>query len=457
VKSVISFVILVFLLSVTGARPQQNPPAPTPNAPTPTSTAPASTSPPATTNTGHPLTIEEAEAIGLKNNPQITVGKLQALQAQQYYRETRSALLPQIWLDVTAVGAQEGGRLAAGYLSDGRIYSRVAGGATASQLITDFGRTPNLVSSSHYQAKAADENAVATRQDIILAVDQSFYNSLETKALLAVAQETVKARQLVVDQVQALTNAKLKSELDLSFAKVDLARAQLLQLDAQNNYEASLSVLSAILGYPDRQDFVPVEPAVPITPPAPDVAPLIQQAMDLRPEIRGLQDEVSAAEKFARAEHDLFWPTVSALGAVGQAPIRNPNIPSWYGAGGVNINIPVFTGFRFNARAKSADLGTEAKRKQLQNLQDNVSRDVRNGWLETGKAFQRLSVTRQLKEQADLALELAQARYKLGLGSIVEYTQAELQKTDADIQDTDAHYEYIVSQIALSYDMGLTR
>jgi outer membrane protein len=457
VKSAIPFVFFLSLFTATAATPRQNPPpsSSAPNAPPPP--PPASAAPTASSNTGHPLTIEEAEAIGLKNNPQITVGKLQALQAQQYYRETRSALLPQLGVDVTAVGAQEGGRLAAGYLTAGRIYSRVAGGATATQLITDFGRTPNLVSSSHYQAKAADENAVATRQDIILAVDQSFYNTLETKALLAVAQETVKARQLVVDQVQALTNAKLKSELDLSFAKVDLARAQLLQLDAQNNYEASLSVLSAILGYSDRQGFTPVEPSVPVTPPAPDVAPLIQQAMDLRPEILSLRDEVTAAEKFGRSEHDLFWPTVNALGAVGQAPIRNSNIPSWYGAAGVNINIPIFTGFLFNARAKAADLGAEAKRNQLQDMQDNVSRDVRNGWLETEKAFERLSVTRQLKEQADLALELAQARYKLGLGSIVEYTQAELQKTDADIQDTDAHYEYIVSQIALAYDIGLTR
>jgi outer membrane protein len=77
--------------------------------------------------------------------------------------------------------------------------------------------------------------------------------------------------------------------------------------------------------------------------------------------------------------------------------------------------------------------------------------------LDTGKAFQRLSVTRQLREQADLGLELAQARYKLGLGTIVEYTQAELQKTDADIQDTDAHYRYVLSQIVLAYDMGMTR
>ena len=446
----IPFAVLLFAIIGTNAAPQQNPPS----FPPPTGTNVAQTR---ANTTGRPLTIEEAEAIGLKNNPQITVGKLEALQAQQYYRETKSALLPQIYLQVTGVGANDGSRLAAGYLTNGRLFSRLAGGATASQLITDFGRTPNLLSSSRFQAKAADENAVATRQQIILAVDQAFYNSLETKAMLAVAEETIKARQLLVDQVQALTNAKLKSDLDLAFAKVDMARAQLFQLDTQNNYDASLSVLSAILGYPDRQDFAPVEPSAPVTPPTPDVAPLIQQALDLRPEVRALKDEVTSAEKFSRAEHDLFWPTVSGLGTVGQAPIRNQNIPAWYGAAGVNVSIPVFTGFLFNARAKAADLFTDIKRKQLQDLQDNLARDVRNGWLDTGKAFQRLSVTRQLREQADLGLQLAQARYKLGLGTIVEYTQAELQKTDADIQDTDAHYAYLLSQIILAYDMGLTR
>jgi outer membrane protein len=406
---------------------------------------------------GRALTLEEAEATGLRNNPQITVGKLLALEAHQVVRETRSALMPQISVNLSGFGADPGSRLSAGYLTDGRMYSRAAGGVEVSQLITDFGRTSNRVSSSEYQAKAADEDAVATKQQILLAVDQEFYGALETKAVLGVAEETVKTRQLFAEQINALTDSKLKSDVDLAFAKVDLAQAKLLLLDARDNYEASLSSLSAILGYPDRQEFVPVEPSVPMTPPATDVAPLIRQALDLRPEVRSLRDEVLSAEKFGRSEHELWWPTVSALGAVGGAPVRDPNITSWYGAAGVNVNVPVFNGFLFNARAKSADLATQAQQKKLQDLQDNVARDVRNSWLNTQNAYERLSVTQQLREQAKLALELAQARYKLGLGTIVEFSQAELQETDAALQDTDAHYRYVVTQIMLVYQMGLAR
>jgi outer membrane protein len=409
---------------------------------------------PQATPAGRELTLAQAEALALKNNPQITIGKLRALVAHQYVREARSALLPNAFLSVTAVDSNPGSRLAAGGLNNPILFPRAAVGATVGQLITDFGRSTNLLSSSESQAKAEDQNAAATTAQIILAVDQSFYNALETKALVAVAQQTVDSRQLLVDKIKALTDAKLKSELDLSFARVDLARGKLLLLEAHNNYQTSLASLSAILGYPDQQDFSLLEEQPAIAAPTPDVSPLIQQALQQRPEVLALQDEVQAAQKFGSAEHDLWRPTVSALGVVGEAPVRDNHIPNWYGAVGVNINIPVFNGSLFNARAKAADLQTDVNRQKLADLRNNIARDVRTSWQDTARAFERLSVTQQLREQAGLALDLAQSRYNLGLGSIVEFSQAELQKTEADIADTDARYQYRLTQIVLAYTIS---
>ena len=404
--------------------------------------------------TGAPLTLAQAEAIGLKNNPQITVGKLRALEAQQYVRETRSALLPTAFLSLTGVDSRAGSRIAAGGLNNPVVFPRAATGATVSQLVTDFGRTTNLLSSSEFQAKAEDKNAAATVADITLAVDQAFYNSLETRELVKVAQQTLSARQVLVDKIQALTNAKLRSDLDLSFTKVDLARAKLLLLEAQNNYQTSLAALSAILGYPDEQNFQLIEPTEQLAPPMPDAQPLILQALQQRPEAAALQYQVDSAEKNSSAEHDLWRPTVSALGVVGIAPVRDPAIPNWYGAVGVNINIPVFNGFLYSARAKTADLQTEVARQKLADLRNNIARDVRISWQDTNRAYERLSVTQQLREQANLALDLAQQRYNLGLGSIVEFSQAELGKTEADIADTDASYQYRLTQIVLAYTMA---
>jgi outer membrane protein len=404
------------------------------------------------------LTLADAEAIALKNNPLISVAKLRSLISNEQVREVRSGLLPDVSLSITGVESRPDSRIAAGGLNNPIVFPRVAVGTTVSQLITDFGRTSNLVSSAQYQAKAEAENAVATRAQILLAVDHAFYEALETQALVHVADETVQAREVLVDQVSALTNAKLKSDLDLSFVKVDASRAKLQLLEAKNNHETSLAVLSALLGYSDLQTFDLVQDnSGELQMPAQEVTPLIESALKRRPEVNALQFEVQSAEKAGRAEHDLWRPTVSGLGVVGEAPVRDDHIPNWYGAAGVNINIPVFNGFRFNARAKASDLETEESRQRLIEMRNDIARDVRIAWQDERRAFERLNLTRQLRDQANLALELAQARYKLGLSTIVEFTQAELQKTEADITDTDAVYQFRQTVRALDYATGNLR
>src|SRR6202008_1124545 len=103
--------------------------------------------PPATagSGSGRQLTIEEAEAIGLRSNPQITVGKLQALESREFARERRAALMPEVNVSVTAVDSIPGSRITAGFLTNPIVYPRAAAGVTLTQLITDFGRTMNLV------------------------------------------------------------------------------------------------------------------------------------------------------------------------------------------------------------------------------------------------------------------------------------------------------------------------
>jgi outer membrane protein len=409
-----------------------------------------------TANTVQPitLTLAQAEAIALKNNPQITVSKLRTMIAHEFVREQRSVLLPNASINLTAVDSNPGSRIAAGGLNNPVVYPRAAEGVVLSQLITDFGRSANLVSSAQYQAKAEAENEIATRAQIVLVVDQSFYGALQTQALVRVAEQTVQARETLADKVSALTKAKLKSDLDLSFTNVDLSRAKLLLLEAKNNSETSLAELSAILGYPDLQNFELVEESGEIQRPEADLASLIQEALQQRPEANTLRLQEQAAEQFGRAEHDLWRPTVSALGVVGEAPVRDDHIPDWYGAVGVNVQIPLFNGFLNNARAKTADLQTQTSHQRLIDLQNNIARDVRIAWQDSNRAYEKLSVTQELRQQANLALELAQSRYNLGLSSIVEFSQAELQKTEADISDTAARYQFQLTRRSLKYVTG---
>jgi len=406
-----------------------------------------------------PLTLKDAEALAVKNNPQISVARLTALASRQVTREVRSNLWPTVNGDLTGVDAESGSRITAGALNNPIIYERAAMGVMVTQLITDFGRTSNLISSASYAAKAENENANATREQILLAVNKAFYSALGAQAVLTVAQQTVKERQTVADQIDALFKSKLKSELDASFANVNLAQAQLLLLDAQNNQAAALAALSTILGYSNLQDFHLIEETGAAQAPPGNVDDLISQAFSTRPEILALQYQYQSARKFQTAERDLLLPSIRAIGAVGDTPVGNvavaPNpgaFSNTYGALGANVEIPLFNGFLYTARAREANLRAQAAQEKLRDLRNLISRDVRTSWLNATTAYQRLSVTQQLLQQANLALDLAQARYKLGLSSIVELSQAQLQQTQAEISYAQAGYDYRLSLAVVAYE-----
>ena len=435
----------------------QNQPAPPAAQPNPGN--PAGQAVPTLPDTNNPtgtspstLTLKDAENIARRNNPQISVARLLALASQQVTRETRSSLWPTANLDITGVDSQENSRISAGGLNNPIIYERAAGGVTVSQLITDFGRTNNLIASANMSARAEAQNAIATLEQILLEVNQAFFNALQTHAVLRVAEETVSARALVADQIGALAKNKLKSDLDLSFANVNLAQAKLLLLDAQNNDKAALANLSAVLGFSTQHDFILIEDKEQATVPPSDVDSLIAEALAKRPEMLALNYQFQASQKFKNAERDLLLPTIRALGAVGGAPVRNDHLSSWYGAVGANMDIPIFNGFLYTARAHEADLRSQAVRDRLADLRNRISRDVRTSWISANNAYQRLAVTQQLLEQAQLSLELAQARYKLGLGSIVELSQAQLQATQAEISNAQAGYDYRLAHAVLLYE-----
>ena len=410
------------------------------------------------------LTRTEAEQIALKNNPRISVGKLLALAQHQVYRETRAAELPNFNGAVTAVDANEGSRIGAGALTASRVLEHAGTGVTLSQLITDFGRTMNLVSSAKLQEKAQNANAIATTEDIVLATDQAFYNALEAQALLKVAQQTVTTRGSVQHQVDELTKSKLKSTLDLAFAEVNLSQAKLLQLDAQNNVDSTIATLTEVLGFDKQVQYeLTEEDAQPPAPP-PDVDVLINTALQQRPDLQALTYNQQAAEKFRRAQRDQLLPTISALGITGVTPVRpdcfggcfsNYFISSWYGAIGVNMSVPIFNGFLFTAEASEAKYRAQAATENTRDLRDRVVRDVRTAWLSANTAFQRVGVEAELAKEADLGLSLAHGRYQLGLGSIVELSQAQLNQTDAAIGYVNAQYQYRLALSTLNFEMGV--
>jgi outer membrane protein len=309
------------------------------------------------------------------------------------------------------------------------------------------------------QAQASSQNYQATRYDVLLEVSRAYFAVLRAQAVVKIAEATVAARQLLSDQVTTLAKNNLKSQLDVSFADVNVSEAKLLLLRAQDAVQSSLADLTRALGTDQPMNYQLIEEPLPPGPPdRPDQ--LVTEAFTNRPEIESFRFARDAAIRFAEAEKDLSRPTMSMLGTVGFLPFINEggsHIPNEYEGVAVNMSVPIFTGHLFSARREAARYKANEAEQRLRDVQERIARDVRVAWASSMNAFQRIDVTAQFLRQATLALDLAQGRYNLGLASIVELTQAQLNVTQAEIENLSAKYDYQTQNAALEYSAGLLR
>lgn len=407
------------------------------------------------------LTLQDAESLAIKNHPQILGSQNEYSAMSQRIAEARSAYLPQLSGEVTGSQGNIGARIGAGTLSASRLFNRFGDGIVLDQLITDSGRNPNLVASSRLQAGAAQQNMQATKYDVLLRVNQAYFGTLRAQALVRVADQTVAARQTVSDQVTTMYNNKLKSEVDVAFANVELSRAKLMQMQAQEQVQVQFAELARDLGSQDAATYQLAEEPMPPSP-ATRAEDLVQQALNARPELASLKLSRDSAYKFERAERDLSLPNAKFVAVGGYMPyidqITLPRvIPNEYEGAAVNVEIPVFNGGLFKARREEAHYRALEADQRLRNEAEQIARDVRSAWSDAMVAYQRRDVTAEMVRQATLARELAQQRYQLGLSNIVELTQALLNLTEAEVEDVNAKYDYQSTYANLQYTIGALR
>ena len=401
------------------------------------------------------LTLQEAHQAALRSHPAISVADLKALAARQVTRQFQSAFFPTLSANAVAVGtANDNTRLSAvGALNNPAIYDRNAEGLILSQLITDFGRTANLTGSAKLRAQAEANNAQATREQILLAVDGAFFSALQAQSVTRVAEQTVAARQLFLDQVSALATNKIRSALDVSIARVNVEDGKLLLSKALNDVHAAFAQLANLMGLREQKTYRLVEQPLPPEL-STNISEYVQLALRSRPDLLSLRNSQEAAFKFARAERALHYPTLSAVGSAGVVPIGNSALGDNYAAGGVILTLPLYAGGLYSARQQEAELRSQAAAESLRDLENNVVRDVRIAWLNAQNALDRLRITAELLENTKQSYELAQARFNNGISSIVEFNLAQLNLLSAQIAYADTQYEYLVRRSALDYQTG---
>ena len=403
----------------------------------------------------HRLTLREAEDIALAQHPRISFASLIALAARQSVKESRAAFFPNIYASATAVGVADTNntRISAGYLNNPNVFERQAEGLTIQQIITDFGRTSALTQTAKLRSKAEEMNREATREEILLEVNAAYFAALQAQAILAAARQTEKERAVVLSQTQGYATNKKKSELDVSFASVDLDQARLLVAKADNDLQSAFANLSTVLGERQAESFDLAEEPMPelVTNSASE---LILEALGNRPDLARTRYQRDAAKVFARAENKLSYPTLSAIASGGLTPLGDSRLGDNYGAAGLNLNFPIFTGGLYKARQREAELQADAADQSVRDQEDTIARDTQISKLNLDYSFARLALTASLLQNANKALELAQARFNLQLGSIVELSQAELNQTSAQIEEAGARYDYHIQRAALDFQIG---
>jgi outer membrane protein len=405
-----------------------------------------------------PLSLADARAEALKMHPSITVAELGALVAKAVTTENNAAFYPLITANATAVGVGESvTRIASGGLSNSQIYDHVGAGATVSQLLLDFGRTSNLTEAARLRARAADANVLAVRAQLLLAVDDAYFNALEARAVRSVADTTLENRQLLSDQVAQLAKNQLRSDLDARIAATAVDEARLLVDRAEDDLQSARTTLTSLLG---RRAMVTTElvdePASAGAFPA-DAEPLTELALSQRPELQRQRSEREAAHNLAVAAGDARLPVVTALAAAGLVPVRDNHFEQNYAAAGVNVSVPLFTGGLYETRQHEAELQAHAADAALTEQELNVVRDVRLAWLEADHARVRIALTASLLANAGAAQDLAKARFSQGLISIVELNQAELSQVSAAIANADAKYDFQMRRDILDFQTGTLR
>jgi outer membrane protein len=422
------------------------------------------------------LTLNQAESIALQQAPSVAAADYNTQAAQQVVREVRSQFFPQVFGDITAVGTGNGIENAFGGsqratrtirlgatagLSASTLLNHESNGININQLIFDFGRTPNLTAASKFEAMSDAQREQLAKEQVLWQTDAAYFDVLKAQALLSVANQTVAARRVVYDDVAALAANKLKSDLDVLYARSDLQKAEQLVLEAKSALSIANAELSRAMGLQETRLFILAEEPLKQLP-AKSAAPLVARALQNRPDLIALRDQVEGAGKFALAERDARLPKLQAFGSFGTTPVGDPGVkgggggltPGNYVAAGINVELPLFTGGLLSSRQKEAELREKGQEERLSDQQLEAVKQVNTAWSDATTALENINLAQELASNSQQALELADAQYRSGQTSIIELSQAQLNALQAEIGAATAKFDYQLKLHRLDYETG---
>lgn len=398
------------------------------------------------------LSLADIVNIALGNSKQTRLAWTQALAAAAAYGSQRGTYFPQITASATETWQKNpafGGRIAAGE----RAYQA---GGSASWLLFNFGGRRAQVEETRQALFAADWTHNSAIQNVILEVEQAYYNYFAAKALLAAQQATVDEADTNLSAAENRHEAGVATIADVLQARTSLSQATLALETLQGQIHTTRGILATAMGLPANTTFdveLPIG-APPVEEISKSVEDYLQTGLKERPDLTAARAQSLQADARLRAVRAQGYPSISATGSLGRFYLTDLSNGSETYNVTLGVNLPIFTGFSHRYNVKQAKAEADAARAAAENLSDLVTLQVWTSYYNLQTANQMVRTSDDLMTSASQNHEVAVGRYKAGVGSILDLITAQAALENARAQQIQARADWWLAVAQLAHDTG---
>ncbi|MEA2237070.1 MAG: hypothetical protein QOC81_1794 [Thermoanaerobaculia bacterium] len=396
---------------------------------------------------GAPLELAQIVGLALANNPLTRTTWLQARASEANLGSVRAAYLPTVDL---------GASLTIGHTATGTGTTLSGPSLSLDYLLFDFGGRNAATEAARQTLIASDYTHNQAIQDVILRVEQAYYDYLDAKALLTAQSATIKERQTSLNSADARHKAGVATIADVLQARTALSQAQLTYETIEGNLRRLQGTIATTMGLPAATPFEVGE--LPLDIPAQQVSDaveaLIARAVGDRPDLAAARAAVEQARARVSVVRSAGMPSIGLGASV--APVftnglRHNTTP--YSAG-ISLRFPLFTGFRNTYDIRAAELATQLAAENARGLEQQAGLQVWTSYYDLQTAVQRLKTSRDLLRDAQESADVASGRYRAGIGSILDLLTAEAALENARAEEVQARADWFLSVAQLAHDTG---
>lgn len=398
---------------------------------------------------GDVLALTQCIEIALKNQPTLKAARSSVEASQARVTQSKADYLPQISLHSAydRVHTEFSGR----FMSAGGTTSNYSSGVNLIQLFYDFGRTGGKIEASRQNLTMSEYEALDVLQAVILNVEQAYYNLLKSRRLLSVAEETIRQREEHLKQAQAFYRVGTRAKIDVTKAEVDLANSHLDKIKAENALKVARASLNNAMGVRTSIAYT-VEDNLQFVPFREELTAVTGEALKNRPDTLALDAQYNSQKATLDSALGEYYPRLSGNAAYNLEGDEYPKDKNWNL--GATITFPLFSGFATKGKVAESRAQLQKIQAEKEVLEQNVCLEVEQAFWATKEAEELIQTTEKNVIQARENLDLAEGRYKAGLGSAIEFMDAQILYTKANVDHIQALYDHKVAVARLLRAVG---